>query len=243
MAARSSSKPRSRTSSITSAPAPTPGSSSTKPRRSSDSRRRQRASPHCRAEYMAGTVRDDGTFMFDRAAETMARGDLAALQLRHLQQTIARAHAKVPHYRRKLDGAGVRPDDLKTLADIARFPFTVKADLRDNYPFGMFAVPREDLVRLHASSGTTGKPTVVGYTPADLALWADLMARSLACMGAKPGDIFHNAFGYGLFTGGLGFHYGAERLRLTPLPGFRGAAQREGVLLKVFLGRVPGGNH
>ena len=134
--------------------------------------------------------------MFDRAAETMARGDLAALQLRRLQQTIARAYAKVPHFRTKLDAAGARPDDLKTLADIARFPFTVKADLRDNYPFGLFAVPREELVRLHASSGTTGKPTVVGYTRADLALWAELMARSLACMGAKPGDVFHNAYGY-----------------------------------------------
>ena len=129
---------------------------------------------------MAGTVRDDGTFMFDRAAETMARGELAALQLRRLQQTVERAHARVPHFRRKLDAAGVSADDLKSLADIARFPFTVKTDLRDNYPFGLFAVPREDLVRLHASSGTTGKPTVVGYTPADLALWADLMARSLA---------------------------------------------------------------
>ena len=189
---------------------------------------------------MAGTLRDDGTFMFDRAAETMARGDLAALQLRHLQQTIARAHAKVPHYRRKLDAAGVRPDDLKTLADIARFPFTVKADLRDNYPFGMFAVPREDLVRLHASSGTTGKPTVVGYTPADLALWADLMARSLACMGARPGDIFHNAFGYGLFTGGLGFHYGAERLGLTTVPVSGGATERQVLLMKDFGARVLG---
>src|SRR4051812_28609701 len=189
---------------------------------------------------MAGTVRDDGTFMFDRAAETMARGDLAALQLRHLQQTIARAHAKVPHYRRKLDGAGVRPDDLKTLADIARFPFTVKADLRDNYPFGMFAVPREDLVRLHASSGTTGKPTVVGYTPADLALWADLMARSLACVGAKPGDIFHNAYGYGLFTGGLGFHVGAERLGLTTVPASGGMTERQVTLMRDFGAHILG---
>jgi len=189
---------------------------------------------------MAGTVRDDGTFMFDRAAETMARGDLAALQLRRLQQTIARAHAKVPHYRRKLDGAGVRPDDLKTLADIARFPFTVKADLRDNYPFGLFAVPREELLRLHASSGTTGKPTVVGYTAADLALWSDLMARSLACMGARPGDIFHNAFGYGLFTGGLGFHYGAERLGLTTVPVSGGATERQVLLMKDFGARVLG---
>src|SRR3954468_24332786 len=144
MDARCSSKPRSRTSSITSAPAPTPGSSSTRPRRSSGSRRRQRASPHCRDEGMGGTVRADETFMFDRAAETMARGDLAALQLRRLQQTITRAHAKVPHYRRKLAGAGVSADDLKTLADIARLPFTVKTDLRDNYPFGLFAVPREE---------------------------------------------------------------------------------------------------
>ncbi|HET9246581.1 MAG TPA: phenylacetate--CoA ligase, partial [Xanthobacteraceae bacterium] len=135
---------------------------------------------------MAGALRNDETFMFDRAAETMARDELEALQLRRLKQTIARAYAKVPPFRRKLDAAGVRPDDLETLADIARFPFTVKADLRDNYPFGLFAVPREQVLRLHASSGTTGKPTVVGYTRADLDLWSDLMARSLAAMGAKP---------------------------------------------------------
>src|SRR6266699_3506441 len=150
---------------------------------------------------MAHARRNEDTFMFDRAAET-----------------IARAYTKVPPFRRKLDAAGVRPDDLKTLADIARFPFTVKADLRDNFPFGLFAVPRENLLRLHASSGTTGKPTVVGYTRADLELWSDLMARSLASMGAKPGDILHNAYGYGLFTGGLGFHYVAERLGLTTVP-------------------------
>jgi len=189
---------------------------------------------------MAGTVRDDDTLMFDRAAETMARDELAALQLRRLQQTIARAYGKVPPFRRKLDAAGVRPDDLKTLADIARFPFTVKADLRDNYPFGLFAVAREELVRLHASSGTTGKPTVVGYTRADLALWADLMARSLACMGARPGDIFHNAFGYGLFTGGLGFHYGAERLGLTTVPISGGATERQVMLMQDFGPRILG---
>src|SRR2546427_7283360 len=183
---------------------------------------------------MADALRkDDQTFMFDRAAETMARDELAALQLRRLKQTVARAYAKVPPFRRKLDAAGVRPDDLKTLADIARFPFTVKADLRDNYPFGLFAVPRENLLRLHASSGTTGKPTVVGYTRADLELWSDLMARSLASMGAKPGEIFHNAYGYGLFTGGLGFHFRAERRRCPPLPGAGGAPPRPG-------GRVPG---
>src|SRR5262249_23632021 len=156
--------------------------------------------------------------MFDRAAETMPRGDLAALQLRRLQETVARAYAKVPHVRRKLDTAGAKPEQIKTLADIARLPFSTKADLGEHFPFGVFAVPREEVLRVHASSGTTGKPTVVGYTRADLDLWSDLMARSLACMGAKPSDIFHNAYGYGLFTGGLGFHYGAERLGLTTVP-------------------------
>src|SRR5215468_9824314 len=183
---------------------------------------------------MAGARRNDETFMFDRAAETMARDELEALQLRRLKQTIMRAYAQVPPFRRKLDAAGVRPDDLKTLADIARFPFTVKADLRDNYPFGLFAVPREQVLRLHASSGTTGKPTVVGYTRADLDLWSDLMARSLAAMGAKPGDILHNAYGYGLFTGGLGLHYGAERLGLTTVPVSGGMTERQVQLIVDF---------
>ena len=159
-------------------------------------------------------------FMFDRAAETMPRGDLAALQLARCNR---RSSAPTPRSRMSAASSTPRrsrPDQIKTLADVARLPFTTKADLRDNFPFGLFAVPREQLVRLHASSGTTGKPTVVGYTRADLDLWSDLMARSLACMGARPGDIFHNAFGYGLFTGGLGFHYGAERLGLTDRPGF-----------------------
>src|SRR5262249_2892138 len=147
----------------------------------------------------------------------MPREALAALQARRVRDTLERAYA-VPHYRQKFDGAGVRPADFKSLADIARFPFTLKADLRDNYPFGMFAVPREKLLRLHASSGTTGKPTVVGYTAGDLKMWSDLMARSLACAGAVPGDIVHNAYGYGLFTGGLGVHYGAERLGCTVVP-------------------------
>ena len=119
----------------------------------------------------------------------------------------------MPHYKKKFDAANVRPGDLKSLADLPRFPFTAKLDLRDNYPFGMFAVPREDLLRLHASSGTTGKPTLVGYTKGDLDTWASLMARCLACMGAGPGDIAHNASGYGLFTGGLGAHYGGDRMR------------------------------
>src|SRR5260370_21791235 len=179
---------------------------------------------------MAQARRTEETFMFDRAAETMARDELDALQLHHLNETIARAYAQVPPFRRKLHAAGVRPDDLKTLADIARFPFTVKADLRDNFPFGLFAVPRESLLRLHASSGTTGKPTVVGYTRADLDLWSDLMARSLASMGAKPGDILHNAYGYGLFTGGLGFHYGAQRLGLPTVPVSGGPTARQVML-------------
>jgi phenylacetate-CoA ligase len=153
--------------------------------------------------------------VFDPAAETMPRGELAALQLARLKASVARAYERVAPLRRKLDAAGVTPAHLSSLADIAHFPLTTKADLRDNYPFGLFAVPREDVLRLHASSGTTGKPTVVGYTRGDLDLWSDLMARTLACAGARPGDIVHNAYGYGLFTGGLGFHYGAERLGCT----------------------------
>jgi phenylacetate-CoA ligase len=180
------------------------------------------------------------TFMFDRAAETMSRADLEALQLKRLRATIERAYAKVPHVRAKLDAAGVAPSHLKTLSDIARFPFSVKTDLRDNYPFGLFAVPREQVLRLHASSGTTGRPTVVGYTKADLDLWSDLMARSLACMGAQPGDIFHNAYGYGLFTGGLGFHYGAERLGCTTVPISGGATERQVLLLRDFGARILG---
>src|SRR5882672_8033275 len=132
---------------------------------------------------MPMTLRDTDVFMFDRAAETMPRGELAALQLQRLRQTVERAYAKVPHVRGKLDAAGVKPEQIKTLADIARLPFSTKADLRDNFPFGLFAVPREQVVRLHASSGTTGKPTVVGYTQGDMDLWSDLMARSLACAG------------------------------------------------------------
>jgi phenylacetate-CoA ligase len=189
---------------------------------------------------MPMTVRTDDAFMFDRAAETMARGDLQALQLARLQQAVERAYARVPPVRNKLDAAGVRPDAIKTLADVARIPFSVKTDLRDNFPFGLFAVPRENLLRLHASSGTTGKPTVVGYTRGDLDLWSDLMARSLACMGARPGDVFHNAYGYGLFTGGLGFHYGAERLGLTTVPVSGGATERQVMLIKDFGARILG---
>ncbi len=173
-------------------------------------------------------------FMFDRDAETMPRGNLAALQFRRLKKSLAHAYQNVPHIRRKFEAAGVAPDTLGSLADIAHFPFTEKTDLRDTYPFGLFAVPREKVLRLHASSGTTGKPTVVGYTRADLDLWADLMARTLACAGARPGDIVHNAYGYGLFTGGLGAHYGAERLGCTVVPMSGGGTERQVMLMRDF---------
>jgi len=176
--------------------------------------------------------------MFDRRAETMPRDELAALQLARLQHTLQRAYDNVSHFRNSFDAAGVKPRDVKALGDIMRVPFTVKTDLRDNYPFAMFAVPREDVLRVHASSGTTGKPTVVGYTKADLANWSDLMARSLACAGAKPGDIIHNAYGYGLFTGGLGAHYGAERLGCTVIPMSGGGTERQVLLLKDFAANV-----
>ena len=176
----------------------------------------------------------DTPFMFDRAAETMPRRDLAALQRRRLKRSLAHAYERVPHYRRKFDEACVTPDSLGSLSDIADFPFTQKSDLRDNYPFGLFAVPQAQVLRLHASSGTTGKPTVVGYTRADLDLWSDLMARTLACAGARPGDVVHNAYGYGLFTGGLGFHYGAERLGCTVVPVSGGNTERQVMLIKDF---------
>jgi len=171
-------------------------------------------------------------FMFDRSAECMPRPQLAGLQLERLKKTLERAYAKVPHYRRKFDAANVKPENLKSLDDLVHFPFTLKSDLRDNYPFDMFAVPRHQIVRVHASSGTTGRPTVVGYTRSDLDLWSDLMARSLACAGARPGDIVHNAYGYGLFTGGLGAHYGAERLGCTVVPMSGGGTERQVTLLR-----------
>jgi phenylacetate-CoA ligase len=172
--------------------------------------------------------------MFDRTAETMPREALTALQTKRLKRTLEHAYAHVAHYRSKFDAAGVKPADFNALPDIARLPFTLKTDLRDNYPFRMFAVPRENLIRLHASSGTTGKPTVVGYTARDVDLWSDLMARSFACAGARPGDIVHNAYGYGLFTGGLGAHYGAERLGCTVVPMSGGGTERQVNLLTDF---------
>ena len=176
--------------------------------------------------------------MFDRAAECMPRADLAALQLSRLKAQLEHAYAKVPHVRAKFDAAGVTPGALKSLDDIRRFPFTTKTDMRDTYPFGLFAVPREQVVRLHASSGTTGKATVVGYTQGDIDLWADLMARCMACAGARPGDIVHNAYGYGLFTGGLGAHYGAERLGCTVVPVSGGMTERQVTLMQDFGARV-----
>jgi phenylacetate-CoA ligase len=166
------------------------------------------------------------------------RAELERLQLERLQDTLARVYTHVPHYTRAFDEAGVHPDDLTSLAELARFPFTTKADLRANYPFGMFAVPRDQVNRVHASSGTTGKPTVVGYTAGDLALWSDLMARSMSCAGVRPGDIVHNAYGYGLFTGGLGAHYGAERLGCTVVPMSGGNTERQIMLLRDFAAAV-----
>ena len=177
-------------------------------------------------------------YMFDAAAETMPREDLARLQLRRLKSTLRNAFDHVPLHRRRMQSVGFEPGDLKRLDDLARLPFTVKTDLRDHYPFGLFARPRAELMRLHASSGTTGKPTVVGYTAKDIDTWAGLMARSMACAGARPGDVVHNAYGYGLFTGGLGAHYGAERLGATVVPMSGGSTERQIVLIKDFGARV-----
>jgi phenylacetate-CoA ligase len=178
------------------------------------------------------------SYMFDKAAETMPRADLAKLQLRRLKASLKNAYDNVPLHRRRLKALGFEPGDLKRLEDLAGLPFTVKNDLRDHYPFGMFARPRTEVVRLHASSGTTGKPTVVGYTARDISTWADLMARSMACAGARPGDVIHNAYGYGLFTGGLGAHYGAERLGATVVPMSGGSTERQIVLITDFGARV-----
>jgi len=169
---------------------------------------------------------------------TLTRPELEALQLERLRSTLRRAAEQVPHYARAFAAAGVGPGDLHTLADLARFPFTTKADLRDNYPFGMFAVPREQVARVHASSGTTGKPTVVGYTQEDLDTWAEVMARSIRAAGGRPGDLVHVAYGYGLFTGGLGAHYGAERLGCTVVPVSGGMTERQVQLILDFEPRV-----
>jgi len=160
--------------------------------------------------------------------------ELRALQLERLRASLKHAYDHVPRYRRKFDAAGVRPEDCKSLADLAKFPFTTKQDLREEYPFGMFAVPMDRIVRIHASSGTTGKPTVVGYTAKDIDTWSHLMARSIRAAGARPGDKVHVAYGYGLFTGGLGAHYGAERLGLAVIPLGGGMTERQVQLIQDF---------
>jgi len=178
----------------------------------------------------------------DRASldpiEVASRDEISALQLKRMKWSLAHAYENVPHTKAAFDAKGVHPDDLKSLADLAKFPFTTKIDLRDNYPFGMFAVPREQIARLHGSSGTTGKPTVVGYTAGDIDIWSDLVARSIRASGGRPGDIVHVSYGYGLFTGGLGAHYGAERLGCTVVPVSGGMTERQVSLITDFKPRV-----
>ena len=166
--------------------------------------------------------------------EIASRDEIAALQLKRMKWSLQHAYDNVPFYRKSFDDAGVHPDDLKTLSDLAKFPFTLKQDLRDNYPFGMFAVPREQISRLHASSGTTGQPTVVGYTKRDLDTWATVVARSMRASGTRPGDVVHVSYGYGLFTGGLGAHYGAEKLGCTVVPVSGGMTERQVKLIEDF---------
>ncbi|MER7251073.1 phenylacetate--CoA ligase PaaK [Kribbella sp. NPDC000426] len=172
------------------------------------------------------------------AGERLSVDELRVRQLSLLQATVRRAYENVPHYRAALDEVGFKPGDLQSLEDLGRLPFTAKKDLRDNYPFGMFAVPRTEVARVHASSGTTGRPTVVGYTKRDLDNWADLMARSIRAAGGRAGDVCHVAYGYGLFTGGLGAHYGAERLGCTVVPVSGGMTERQVDLIRDFGARI-----
>jgi phenylacetate-CoA ligase len=172
--------------------------------------------------------------IYDLEYETMPREGLEAIQLRRLQATAERVYATVPFYRKKFQEAGVVPGDIRTLSDIQKLPFTTKQDLRENYPYGMFAVPMDNVVRIHASSGTTGQPTVVGYTARDVDTWATLMARALAAGGASRGDIIHNAYGYGLFTGGLGVHYGAEKMGASVIPVSGGNTKRQIIIMRDF---------
>ncbi|MGE3549056.1 MAG: phenylacetate--CoA ligase family protein, partial [Geobacter sp.] len=171
---------------------------------------------------------------FNEEFETLPRAALEALQLKRLQSVVARVYANVPFYRQSFDQAGVKPEDVKSLADLQRLPFTTKQDMRDSYPYGLFAAPMEEIVRIHASSGTTGKPTVVGYTQQDISTWTDLMARSFVAAGAHKGDIIHNAYGYGLFTGGLGAHYGAEKLGASVIPISGGNTKRQIMIMQDF---------
>ncbi len=187
---------------------------------------------------MTAISRVDAGAMLHPDLECMPREHLAELQLTRLKATLKNAYAHVPLHRQRLDALGMRPDDLRSLTDLQQLPFTLKSDLRDHYPFGLFARPVQELTRLHASSGTTGKPTVVGYTATDIANWADLMARSMVAGGARRGDVVHNAYGYGLFTGGLGAHYGAERLGAVVVPMSGGSTERQVALIMDFKARV-----
>ncbi len=174
------------------------------------------------------------TLYWEEEIETLPRVGLESIQLRRLQHLVARVYKTVRPYREKMKEAGVLPEDIKNLSDLQKLPFTVKDDLRDNYPFGLFTVPLDEVVRVHASSGTTGKPTVVGYTWRDIELWASVMARALTCAGAHRGDMVHNAYGYGLFTGGLGAHYGAEKMGATVIPVSGGNTKRQITIMKDF---------
>ncbi len=180
---------------------------------------------------MAAAVSDPGEL---EPIETASVDELRALQLERLRWSLKHAYDNVPYYREAFDAAGVHPGEVRDLAGLARFPFTTKASLRENYPFGMFAVPREQVARIHASSGTTGRPTVVGYTAADIGTWATVMARSIRAAGGRPGHVIHVAYGYGLFTGGLGAHYGAERLGATVVPASGGMTERQVTLIRDF---------
>ncbi len=176
--------------------------------------------------------------MAEQDIQHATRDELTALQLKRMRWSLGHAFDNVPFYKTAFDQAGVHPDDLKSLADLGRFPLTAKEDLRANYPFGMFAVPREKLVRIHASSGTTGKPTVVGYTQNDIDMWSDVVARSIHAAGGRSGDLVHVAYGYGLFTGGLGAHYGAERLGCTVIPMSGGSSEKQVQLIQDFKPRI-----
>lgn len=178
-----------------------------------------------------GVQESQAEIIWDAEGERLGRADLAALQLRRLQVTVRRAYDKVEFYRRRMDEQGVRPEDIRSLDDIRLLPFTTKSDLREQYPFGFLAVPLAEVMRLHASSGTTGKPVVAAYTRSDLSAWGSVMARSLAATGVKPQDLVHNAYGYGLFTGGLGFHLGAEELGCAVLPISGGQTRRQVMML------------
>ena len=171
---------------------------------------------------------------FNEEFETLPRVALEALQLKRLKTMVARVYANVPFYRQSLDKAGITPDSIQSLDDLQLLPFTTKQDMRDSYPYGLFAAPMDEIVRIHASSGTTGKPTVVGYTHKDIETWTELMARSFVAAGAHKGDIIHNAYGYGLFTGGLGAHYGAERLGASVIPISGGNTKRQIMIMQDF---------